>query len=439
MTRILLPLLALVLSATGLHAQTWTLRQCIDHALEHNLTVRRTAVSVESSKVELANAKTDLLPSLSASASQGFSFGRGLTMNNTYANRSTSNTGLDLGASVQLYTGGRLTTAIRTSRLNLQAALADLAKARDDIALQVTSAYLDVLYQRELTLVARHQLDLAAAQLERQEALLQGGKTSEAEVAEARSTVMSDSLTLVQQQGTLALSLLDLSQMLELPTPDGFDVAAPDDSPILARDTQLLPPAQIYDAAAEQRPEVQAEQFRLQSAEQAIRAARAGYLPTLSLNGGLGSSYYKTSGFAAESFSSQLKNNFSQSVSLGLSIPLFDHFSTRHAVRQARLQAENQRLSLQTTRQTLYKEIQQAYYNALTAHRSWAASEASDQAAAAALRLMQAKYENGKATPTEFAEAKTRATKAAADLLQAKYTFLFRQKILNFYRGLPLA
>ena len=414
----------------------WSLKQCIEHALEHNISIKQQKTTVENSEILLNTARSARLPSLIASANQSFSFGRGLTSDNTYTNRGTQSTGFDMGTSIPLITGGQIPNTIAARKIDLQAALADLEKAREDISLQVTSQYLECLYQKELMEVAERQCELSKNQLRRIKLLFDNGKKSEADLAEAQSAVANDELTLTQATNNYDLTLLTLSQLLELDTPQGFAVEKPAEASSTLSALNQAPSADGLEYST--RPSIIAQQYRLKSAERNIRIAKAGYYPTLNFSAGLGSSYYKTSGFQADPFGTQMKNNFNQYISLSLSFPIFNRFTTRNAVRQARVAVESQRLALENTRKTLYKEMQQAYYNAVAAQKQYQSSQTACDAASASFILMQKKYENGKANSTEFEEQKTRYMKAQADHLQAKYTYIFRQKILNYYRGEPL-
>ncbi len=433
---LIISLFMLHASCYTLLAQSWSLKQCIEYALEHNISIKQRQKAVENSEVQLNSARNSRLPSLNASASQSFSFGRGLTADNTYTNRSTQSTGFNLGTDVPLLTGGQIPNTIAARKIDLQAALADLDKAREDISLQITSQYLECLYQKELMEVAERQCELSKNQLRRIQLLCENGKKSEADLAEARSSVANDELTHTQANNNYDLAILTLSQLLELETPEGFSVEKPAEASAALHALNSIPSPDGFEYAT--RPSIIAEQYRLESAKKNINIAKAGYYPTLSFNASLGSNSYKTSGFNSDSFGKQLKNNFSQYIGLNLSIPIFNRFNTRNSVRQARIAAENQRLSLENVRKQLYKEMQQAYYNAIAAHKQYQSSQTASEAASASFNLMQKKYENGKANSTEFEEQKTRFMKAQADLLQAKYTYIFRQKILNFYRGEPL-
>lgn len=421
----------MVLSTAARAQQTWDLRQCIEHALAHNITVKQQSLAVRQNETEVSTARNRRLPSLNGSVGQNWSFGRGLTSENTYTNTNTSSTSFSLGTDIPIWDGGQMENSLAAARLGLNAALADLERARENISVQITSAYLELLYQKEMVDVCKRQLHLSQEQQNRIERLWAEGKKAEAEVAEAKATVANDELTLTQQENSLSLARLDLTQLLELESPEGFDITQPTAQPV-----QTLPePDATFADASEQRPQIRAEKYRLESAERQVRIAKSGYYPSISFNAGLGTNYYTTSGFKADNFSKQLKNNFSQYLGVSLSVPIFNRFSVRNQVRQAQIQVESQQLALENTRKELYKEIQQAYYNAKAAQRQYASSQTAKEASEAALKLAQKKFENGKSTSTEYEEARTRFLKAQADLLQAKYTCLFRAKILGFYRG----
>ena len=186
------------------------------------------------------------------------------------------------------------------------------------------------------------------------------------------------------------------------------------------------------------KPEIQAQQLRLRATENSIKIAQAGYYPTLSFSAGLGSNYYKTSGFKADDFSTQMKNNFSQYLGFNLNIPIFNRFQTRNSVRSAKLDRENQTLQLDNTKKALYKEIQQVYYNAVAANQKLTSSLQASESSETAFRLTQAKYEQGKSTITEFNEAKNNWLKSESDLTQARYEYLYQLALIRFYSGQTL-
>ena len=413
------------------HAQqAWTLKKCIDYAIEHNLTIKQQEASAEQSKIELSTAKNSRLPDLNGSASHSFSFGRSLQADNTYNSINTQNTGFSLSTSVPLFTGLQIPNNIALSKLNLQAALEDLNAAKENVSIQVASSYLQVLFNDELARVAHEQVDLSREMLVQREAYFRNGKASESELYEAKSRVAQDELSAVQADNDYQLALLDLSQLLELPSPDGFAIVSPQTDAVENLGTPL-PPAEIYADALLIKPVIKAAQYRLEGAQKSIRIAQSAYYPQLSLGAGLSTNYYKMSGMDNAGFGSQLRDNFSQYVGLTLSIPIFNRLATRNRVRSARIQQTTLGWQLEDSKKTLYKEIQQAYYNTLSAQTQYTSSRTAAEAAKASFDLMKERYLNGKANATEFNESRTAWMRAVSDQLQAKYNYIFRFKLLG--------
>ena len=278
-------------------AQTpWTLEKCCDYAVEHNIGIRQKEHQRERQEIQLSNARNRRLPDLSGSVNENFSFGRGLTAENTYTNTNTSSTSLSLGTSVPLFTGFEIPNQIKLSRLNLEAATQDLEKAKNDIRMQVAKSYVQVLFDMELLDVAHRQVSIDSAQVARLEAMLVVGKTSEAELSQQRATMAQSQLTATQASNNLRLELLSLSQLLELESPEGFTIAQPLKSLENLESLENLSPEIILADALATKPEIRSEQIRLQASERNIDIAKAGLYPTLSFSAGLGTNYYTTSG-----------------------------------------------------------------------------------------------------------------------------------------------
>lgn len=418
--------------------ERWSLRRCIDYAIEHNIDIRRTANIAEQSAIEANTAKWARLPNLNAGAGQSWNWGRSQTAiknedtgdySTVYVNTASNGTSLSVSASIPLFTGMQIPNQYALAKLNLQAAIADLEKAKEDISIQIASAYLQVLFNEELHRISLGQVALSNEQYARIARLEETGKASPAEVAEAKARVAQDEMNAVQADNNYRLALLDLSQLIELDTPEGFVL----DTPVTDMElTSLTPPDEIFQIALTDKASIQAARYRLEGSKHSIRIAQSGYYPQLSLNGSLGTSYYST---INRTFSQQMSDNFNKYIGLNLSVPLFNRFATRNQVRTARLQRENYSLQLDNARKSLYKEIQQAWYNATAAESKYVSSTAAAQASEASFRLMSEKYENGKANAVEYNEAKQNLLKAQSDELQAKYEYLFRTKILAFYKG----
>lgn len=420
-------------------AQAWSLRQCISYALEHNITVKQQDVTRQQREIDLSTAKNSRLPDLNGSASQNWSFGRGLTSENTYSNTNTSSTSFSLGTSVPLFSGLKIPRTIELNKLNLEAATADMEKACNDISVQVAQAYVQILYDMEMCDVAQRQISIDSLQVVRLKEMYRNGKASGVDVAQQEATLAQSRLTYTQADNDCRLAVLALTQLLELPSPEGFAIIRPD-AGVIDPSAGAVPPSpdEIYQEAITFKPEIKAELYRLKSTEMNIKIAQSALLPTLSLNAGIGSNYYKTSGFKAESFGRQMRNNFSQYIGLSLNVPIFNRFATRNSIRSAKLERETQQLQLDNVRKNLYKEIQQAYYNTIAARAKYESSMEASRSNKAAFDLMSAKYEYGKANITEFNEAKNNWLKAESDLVIAKYEYVYDTSLIDFYRGKEL-
>lgn len=409
-----------------------TLAQCIEYATAHNINVKRYENAVEQQKLQVSNSRNSRLPEVSAGASQSFNFGRGLNSSNSYVNRNTQSTGLNIQASVPLLTGGKIHNETAMNRLNMQAATADLEHARQSVALQVAAAYLQAVYAGEVVKTYETTAALSKVQESRLEKLFDAGKKPQSDVVEAKAQVAQDEMQLTQAKCDRKLAMLELSQLLEIASPDSIEVATPQGD---VGERLISSPEQIYSQAVQAKPEIKAEKLRLEAAERNVKVAKAALYPTLSLGAGLSSEYYKTSGYGAPSFTKQLNDNFNKSIGLSLNIPVFNRYATRNAIRMAKLQRNEQMLKLDDTHKALFKEIQQAYYNAVNAQAKYRSSVAAKDAAQAGFEVVTGKYENGNANATELEEAKTKLLNAANACLQSKYEYILRTKIIDYYKG----
>ena len=440
MKEYILSFIVLPLSFSTASAQKeWSLRECCDYAVEHNISIKQQQNQCRQKELQLSTAKNSRLPDLSGSLGQNFSFGRGLTAENTYTNTNTSNTSLQLSTSVPIFTGFQIPNQIKLSQLNLEAATADLEKAKNDIRMQVAKAYVQILYDMEIADVAHRQIEIDSAQVARLQAFVNNGKASEAELSSQKSTLANSRLTATQADNNCRLAILDLTQLLELPSPDGFSIVRPSSESLdVLANMGLIGPDAVYAEALGVKPEILSQQLKLKGTDHNIKIQQAANYPSLSFSAGLGTNYYTTSGFPHDALGKQLENNFSQYIGLNLSVPIFNRFQTRNNIRNARIEQETQQLQLENTKKTLYKEIQQVYYNALNAQTKEKSSAEAVQSSKDAFQLVQAKYENGKATITEFNESKNNYLKAESDLVQARYENLYQHALLEFYRGKDL-
>ena len=452
MKRILL-LLALC-AAWGLRAQTvvgidtpaplrepaagapWTLDDCIAYALQNNIDVRQRSLQVEQRDVELSTARWSRLPSVNASISGNASFGRALSSDNTYRDNNQTSGSFGVSGSLPIFQGMRINREIEGSKLDLEAAVQDLRRAREDVSVRVMTLYLQVLFTRELVGVAERQAELSAQQVERSRALVAAGKQPESARYESEALAANDLSSLAQSRNELQLALLNLSQALNRESAAGFDVAAPAlDSLSLESLRRLGSVDEVYAAAADERPHLRAERLRLRSSENNVRIARSALYPTISASRGYGTSIYDGD---PDSFWSQFRHKSSEYVGVSMSIPIFNRRATRNNIRSAQIAVRNQQLALTQAELALRKEIEQAWYNADAAYVKFRTAETALASARVAFAYAEQKAEAGRSTLYDFNDAKTRVEKAEADLVQAKYEFVFRAKILDYYRGEPL-
>ena len=428
------------LGATSSFAQKqWTLPECIDYAIEHNISLKQRENTRRQNEVSLNTAKNSRLPDLNAGVSENLGFGRSLGMDNTYSKNNTSNTSFQISTSVPILTGNRIENTIKLNQLNLEASTADLEKARNDIRTQIAQQYIQIVYDTEILAVAKRQIGIDSLQLYRLQEMERNGKATLTEVLQQQSTMEQSRLTATQAENTYRLDLLALTQLLELPSPEGFSIVIPT-LPNNYGSLINVNPEIIYQEAIAVKPEVQAEQLRLKASDANILIAKSAKYPTLSFNAGLGTNYYKTlnGNYKQDSFGSQIKNNFSQSLGLQLNVPIFNRYATRNSIKSASIDKENQQLALDNVKKTLYKEIQQVYYNTIAAEAKYKSSLQAEVTSKDAFNLTQSKYENGKATITEFNESKNNMMKAESDLVQARYQLIYQKALIDFYRGKEL-
>jgi outer membrane protein len=421
----------------GLSAQAklWTLDECIQYAIEHNVGIRQMELQKDNAEIDLNTAKMSRLPNLAASIGQNWNFGYGASgQDNVNRTENSASTSFSISSSTPLFTGFRIPNEIAKNKLDLKAAVENLEKAKEDIALNVTSLFLQALFNKELLKVNDEQLKLTQTQVEKTKFLVQSGKSPQSQLYDIEAQAAKDEVSLIQAQNNVALALLDLSQSLELEGDTPFDIAIPE-SGIDATDYRLQPVSLVYANAVKSKPAVKAQKYRIESAEKTLSIAQSGYWPTLNLGMGYRSSYYYLYGQQNVSFNEQFKKRGSEYIELGLSIPIFNRFSVRNQVRSAKINISNQQWELENVKKTLYKEIQTAYLNATAAQQKYLASGKAVKAAGESFQYAQERYEVGKSSVFEFNEAKNRLVQAQSEQIQAKYDYVFRVKILEFYNG----
>ena len=404
-------------------AKQWSLEECIRYAIEHNIELKQREQDQESRKVELNTSKFSWLPDLNANIGQNFDFGR-----------SPSKSGVIVD---------QIPNDIAARKLDLKAAVETLNKAKEDLSINVASYYLQVLYNKEVQKIAELQVALSNEQIVKTEALVKNGKVPLSQLYDMKAQLAKDEVSLTEARNNVKLALLDLTQSLELERDgENFDIVVPEiEDAVEQYMGSILPPDNVYDHAVAFKPQIKEQEFLLESQKKMLKVARAGYYPKLNFGASYSNGYYHYSGdgeYTNLPFGDQLKNNGRRTIGFSLSIPLFNRFQVRNSVRSARINIRNRELMMENTKKVLYKEIQQAYYNATAAQEKYTASDKSVLASKEAFSYAEDRYAAGKSTVFEYSEAKTKYAQSLSEQAQAKYDFIFRTKILDFYNGTPI-
>ena len=434
MKKHILMIVLLAVAFTMRAQQPWTLQQCIDYAMEHNVGILQSRLQQQSADYQLKMSQNAWLPSVNASASEGLGFGQSPSYTGVYVSDNSSSASVGISVSMPLFQGLNIYNTNKANELNLQASTQDLEAAKRDLRLAIMAYYMEVVYCKELLGVAEKQLELSESQHQRTQELFEVGRLPESNVYESAAQVATDRASLTEARNNLMLRLLDITQALELDDVEGFDVVDPE---VFMTDEEmpLTSPQATIQHALNHQPEMLAAQLRLQQAHYDLKAAKSAWYPSLSFYGGYsnGIYHYFTDGYANTPIQQQLQTNGRTQLGLSLNIPIFNGMQTKYRVKMTELGIENQQINIENTSKKLKKEIQQAYYNAVAAKQKYVAADNSLKSSELAYDYAQAGFEAGKTTLMELNESKNRLYKAESSLLQAKYEYLYRCKVMAFY------
>lgn len=450
-------------------SQQWSFKQCIDYALENNLNIKQKSLSKDMTALNLEKTRANRIPSLSASANQNLSFGRSLdTYTNSYTNNNTASNDYSVGSSVTLFNGFQNTYNIKKYQTDLQADQLDLQKMQNDITMQVLQAYLQVLLDKEQLSSARETVINSEALVDRTEKLVKVGNKAIGDLLQVKSQLATDRYNLNVRENALQMAKVSLMQLMELPVDTTFDVV----SPVYAMDsTQVNIPgtAAIFDSAMAILPEIKSADLRCKSSEYSYAAAKGSALPRLVLSANLSTGYSNARslmdvtnsvetqevGYLASDptqkvvrqalvqnitqrnypYSQQLSDNLRESVSLGLSIPIFNNKQAKTNRDLAKINLLSEQINAQTTRNTLRKSIEQNVTDLQAAHNNHISAEEQLSSARESYKNAEAKYVLGMLNSTDLLTEKKNLTQAESNLIQARYEEVFQQKIIDFYLG----
>ena len=416
--------------------KVWTLDECINYALEHNLDIRKGQLARQQAEYQWKTSKNAWLPTLSANAGEYLGFGQSPSYTGVYVSDNSSSASFGASVSMPLFQGLNLYNTAKADALNLQATEMDQEAAQLNLKLSVMGFYMQVLYGKEQVEIARRQVELSVEQLEKTRQLFENGRVAEADVYESQAQLASDQAVLTQAETDLELSTLTLMQVLEIEYDENFEVSEPD--AYFANQKQEIgtPQATIATALLNQ-PVMEAARLRLQKSHYDLKATKAAWYPSLDFYAGYSNGLYHYFGdtYPNTPAGEQLKRNGRAQLGVSLNIPIFNGMKTKYRVKMSELSIADQQLDLENTEKALRKDIQQAYGNAKAAQQKMAAMENSLEASRIAYDYAKAGYDMGKKTLLELNESKIRFHKAESDLLQARYEYLYRCKIIEFYRN----
>ena len=440
----LIILSCLLLLPAGMKAEDdmpkqWTLRNCIDYALEHNITIRRNRINVESTKEDVKTAKADFLPSLSGNISQRIvnrpnsASGTIISGDNitTSESKTSYNGSYGIDANWTVYNGSKRVNTLKQQQLNSRVAELTVDESENSIEENITQLYVQILYSAEAVKVNESTLEVSRKEFERGQELFNAGSIASSDLAQLEAQVSNDNYQLVTSQTTLQNYKLQLKQLLELDGDFEMDLFLPplDDSSVLI---PLPTKDDVYQTALNLRPEIESSKLNIEASDMNIKISRAGYIPSLSLSAGIGTTNANGNDF---SFSEQVKQNWNNSIGLTLSIPIFDKRQTKSAVNKAKLQRQTSELDLMDNQKTLYKTIESLWLSANSAQQQYVAATQKLKSTQASYALVSEQFNLGMKNTVELLTEKNNLLSAQQETLQAKYTAILNASLLRFYQG----
>lgn len=416
----------------------WSLEECIRYALQNNIQLKQQEINTQYKASELELSKLSLLPSLNGYASQDFNYGKTqVTQGSVVENKDVNSAYFRYGASseMKLFSGLKNYNTIRKSKYSLLTSEQEFKALQDNISLNISLAYLQILLNKELVNATASQLEITRQQIERTKKLVDAGSIARGSLLDIEAQAASEELLLTNQQNALIISNLTLAQMLEIDSVETFTIFVPEiDIEPVGVDGD---PLSIYSIAEKTRPEVIGAEYSLKESEAALAIARGGRIPSISLNASLGSYYQKTN-FLKPDFKESLKNNFAYGFGFSLNIPIFNGWQVNKNVQNAKKAIQYSEYTLEATRKTLLKNITQSYTDADGALKKFYSSKKAVVAMEEAFRYSEQKFSVGLVNAVDYNQAKAKLLNAQSEMAQAKYEYVFKTKVLDFYKGIPI-
>ncbi len=421
----------------------WNLQACIDYALQQNITIKKNRLNAASARVDVKTAKAALFPSLSASVSQRIVNRPNSETNTIIAgdnitssqSKTSYNGSYGIDANWTLYNGGKNLNTIKQQQLNNRIAELNVTESENSVEENIAQTYIQILYATETVKVCESTLKVSQAECNRAKQLLEAGSIAKSDLAQLEAQVSTDKYQLVAAQATLQDYRLQLKQLLELDGEQEMELYIP-----ALNDENVLSPlpdkTDVYRSALIFRPEIEAGKLNVQASDLNIKIARSGYLPTLSLTAGIGTSHANGSDFT---FSEQIKQNWNNSLGFTISVPIFSNRQTKSAVEKAKIQKQTSELDLLDEQKTLYKTIESLWLDANNAQQRYAAAVEKLKSSRTSYELIQEQFNVGMKNTVELLTEKNNLLSAQQEMLQAKYMAIPNMQLLKFYQGEQIA
>lgn len=420
-----------IISVAQESPKQWSLSDCINYALEHNIQIRQTKIGAEQSTINTKQARSQLFPSVSASIGQNFS-NRPIANDGKSVNSYSGNYGIN--ANMTLFNGGKLMKNLQQQKLQEEVSQYAVLEAEKDIEMSILRIYTQILYAKEAVNVYNEVVEVSQYQRDRGEALLTAGSISKADLAQLESQLSSDKYDLITAQNTLDYSYLQLKQLLELGLEDEIEIVIPE-----LNTEDILSPLPdlntVYYTSLEVMPQMKSSRTNVDIAGLETAKARAGHFPKISLSASVGTNHATN---LDSSFEDQLRDNFSDGVGVSVSIPIFANRENKSAVEKAKLNEKSAQLDLLTVEKNLLQEVELAHQDAVSAQSQYVAASERVKALETSYQLIEQQFQLGLKNTLELLTEKNNLLVAHQNLLQAKYTSIMNCQILHLYQDLPL-
>jgi outer membrane protein len=419
--------------------QPWTFKQCLDTAMQRNISVNQSKLTNDLNRITLEQVKANRIPSVNANMGESVNFGN--TVNpttNAYVAEAFHSTSMGLSGSLNLFNGMQNANTIKQNRLNVQASEFDIQKVKNDVTLNITTGYLQILFAYEILSVAKNQVSATTAQVERTEKLVNAGKAPESDLLQIKSQLATDNLGVINAQNQLDMAKVTLMQLMEIPISDDFEVAVPE----LVEPTPIVQSnVDIYNKSLAVMPQISGAAMRSSAALMALKVSEGARWPRLTLGGNLNTNYASSRKQGTSinpegyPFFSQLWDNLGQSFNLGLSIPIYSNRQIQSNIEKARINEMNVKLNEQNTKNVLRKSVEQSFTDLRASGKKYDATKQQLNAVESVYKNAEQKFNVGVMNATDFLIQKNNYMQSQSSLIQTKYDYIFKSRILDFYQG----